>query len=64
MRQPLELTKSDFQVIWREKERQDEKIRALEERGDQSPITAAALRRHQLIREALLFYYRSNHYRN
>lgn len=58
----LELTKSDFQVIWREKERQDEKIRALEERGDQSPITAAALRRHQLIREALLFYYRSMHY--
>lgn len=62
MRQPLELTKSDFQVIWREKERQDEKIRALEERGDGSPITAAALRRHQLIREALLFYYRSMHY--
>ena len=53
------LTKAEMELIWREKEREDAKIRAIELKGrEDSPITEAALRRHRLIRDALIHYYR------
>lgn len=57
------LSKEDYQIIWREQERELEKInRILEKRNLESPITQAALRRHQLIRKALVHLYRESYY--
>lgn len=59
----IELSPEDYQIIWREAERQLEKVKEIEDKGNnESPISKAALRRHQLIRMALLHLYREYYY--
>ena len=62
MLNPLALTKEDYQVIWRERCRQEAKIAVLMTKDLSNPITAAALRRHELIREALIRLYHESYY--
>lgn len=58
-----ELKPADYETVLREADRHLQKCREIVKKGIDSPISRAALRRHQINRTALLMLYREKYYK-